>query len=101
MVTQKIYTTPLHRVAVDHLFQSTLMLPRPIQKSEQSCLENNSQEDEYFCDIFSTELKLDETSNKSTDYSSSNHQYPEQLELHNYKLLNKIGKGHFPEYLKQ
>lgn len=32
MVTQKIYTTPLHRVAVDHLFQSTLMLPRPIQK---------------------------------------------------------------------
>ncbi|AJR99180.1 Rck1p [Saccharomyces cerevisiae YJM1418] len=70
------------------------------EKSEQSCLENNSQEDEYFCDIFSTELKLDEISNKSTDYSSSNHQYPEQLELHNYKLLNKIGEGAFSRVFK-
>ncbi|CAD6623616.1 XXYS1_4_G0034080.mRNA.1.CDS.1 [Saccharomyces cerevisiae] len=70
------------------------------EKSEQSCLENNSQEDEYFCDIFSTELELDEISNKATDYSSSNHQFPEQLELHNYKLLNKIGEGAFSRVFK-
>lgn len=70
------------------------------EKSEQTYFESKSQDDQYFSDVFSTGLELNEIRGPSNQYSSLNHRYPEQSELHNYKLLSQIGEGAFSRVFK-
>ncbi|CAI4039127.1 hypothetical protein SMKI_07G0980 [Saccharomyces mikatae IFO 1815] len=70
------------------------------ENGDEICLESRLHDDGYFDDIFPVELELDKVSDTSSYYSSLEYQFPEQSELHNYKLLDKIGEGAFSRVFK-
>lgn len=67
---------------------------------EERFLDSDIQEAGYFSDVFPNQFETDEESSSSTYYSVMESEFPEQLELCNYKILSQIGDGAFSRVFK-